>query len=168
MTETWLSSKHFDIEFTINSYTLYRKDRESDQRGGGIAVYINNKYDFEYLILKQKHQISKPFYLIVTYIKPNLMSDKIVEQFSEFIDNFANEECIVVGDTNVDLNEKQDNKWLKSISDNDFNQLITCPTRISGLKSTIIDHVYTNPTNNISESGILDTGLSDHFPVFCG
>ncbi len=159
----------------INCYTLYRKDRESNQRGGRIAVYINessnfshvisidNKYDFEYLILKLKHKISKPFYLIVTYIKPNLMSYKTVEQFFELMDNFANEECIVVGDTNVDLSEKQDNKWFKNMIDNVFNQLIKCPTRMSGLKSSIIDHIYTNQTNNVSESGILDIGL--FFPV---
>ena len=48
-----------------------------------------------------------------------------------------------------------------------FKQLINNPTRVTLSSSTIIDHVATTVTNNIVQSGVFRTSMSDHFKVFC-
>ena len=47
-----------------------------------------------------------------------------------------------------------------------LSQLINTPTRVSATSSTLIDLVFTNgPDKNVS-SGVLHSGLSDHYPVY--
>ena len=173
LTESWLTNKHFDCEFNINDYSLYRKDRLSI--GGGIAVYVNNrsnfthefvdidiKVDFEFLVLKIKNKISKPFYLLTLYLTPNSMNNKIIEQFNEIIDHFVSEECLIVGDINVDISVDKNNIWSTNLRDYGFDQLISEPTRLTAT----LDHFYTNRPNNISGKGVLKISLSDHFPIY--
>ena len=165
-----------DFEYNINCYTLYRRDRPNT-RGGGIIAYVKNdsnftaeevtidsKFDFEFLILKIKHKISKPYYVITYYFRPNIMSKKITDQFNELMESFVSEECLLIGDFNIDLNTNLTHQWSTNISDLGFNQLITESTRIG----STLDHIYTNRLDNICDSGVLSVAISDHFPVFVG
>ena len=43
-----------------------------------------------------------------------------------------------------------------------LKQLIKDPTRKTSSSSTLIDHILTNSTQKISQSGVIDTTLSDH------
>ena len=47
-----------------------------------------------------------------------------------------------------------------------LSQLIKEPTRITIKSSSLIDHVVTNTTEKISQSGVLHTGISDHSLVY--
>ena len=47
----------------------------------------------------------------------------------------------------------------------DLSQLVSEPTRITETSATIIDHVYTNRPENVTESFISHFCISDHFPV---
>ena len=44
----------------------------------------------------------------------------------------------------------------------DFKQLINCRTRTTCNTSTLIDHILTNTQDNISQSGVINTTISDH------
>ena len=46
-----------------------------------------------------------------------------------------------------------------------FTQLVKGPTRITDRTATLIDHVFTNKPENITEINIPSYALSDHFPV---
>jgi len=46
ITETWLNSNISDTEMGIDGYTLLRKDRNDNKRGGGVALYIKNDISF--------------------------------------------------------------------------------------------------------------------------
>ena len=48
-----------------------------------------------------------------------------------------------------------------------FKQLINCPTRITCNTSTLIDHILTNAQDNISQSGVINTAISDHNMIYC-
>ena len=48
-----------------------------------------------------------------------------------------------------------------------LNQIIKAPTRITCETSTLIDHILTNSHEKISQSGVIDCGLSDHNVIFC-
>ena len=48
-----------------------------------------------------------------------------------------------------------------------LKQLITCPTRATCNTSSLIDHILTNSTKKIFQSGIIYCGMSDHQLIFC-
>ena len=45
--------------------------------------------------------------------------------------------------------------------------MIKTPTRVTNNSSTLIDHIYVNETRKISQSGVLESGISDHFITYC-
>ena len=47
-----------------------------------------------------------------------------------------------------------------------FTQLISTTTRIQGNTVSLIDHILTNSNQNLYESGVIISDISDHFPVF--
>ena len=47
------------------------------------------------------------------------------------------------------------------------SQLIDCPIRITSNTSTLTDHILTNTQENISQSSVLDTAISDHSLIHC-
>ena len=48
-----------------------------------------------------------------------------------------------------------------------LSQLIDCSTRITSNFSTLIDHILTNTQENVSQSGVIDTAISDHSLIYC-
>ena len=48
-----------------------------------------------------------------------------------------------------------------------LKQLITCPTRVTCNTSTLIDHILTNSSEKIFQSGVIDSRISDHRLIFC-
>ena len=48
-----------------------------------------------------------------------------------------------------------------------FKELINCPARITCNTSTLIDYILTNSQNNTSQSGVIDTAISDHNMIYC-
>ena len=47
-----------------------------------------------------------------------------------------------------------------------LKQLITCPTRVTFNISSLIEHILTDFTEKIFQSGIIDCGMSDHQLIF--
>ena len=49
-----------------------------------------------------------------------------------------------------------------------FNKLIDKPTRVTATGATLLDNIYTNTVNCFKTgcSGILTSGITDHYPVF--
>ena len=48
-----------------------------------------------------------------------------------------------------------------------LSQLTDCLTRITSNTSTLIDHILTNTQENISQSGVINTAISDHSLIYC-
>ena len=59
------------------------------------------------------------------------------------------------------------NKYKEFISTFGIKQIISSPTRVTCNTSSLIDHVLTNVEEKISQSGVLDIGISDHQLIFC-
>ena len=58
-------------------------------------------------------------------------------------------------------------KYTEFCSTYGFKQLIKGPTRTTRSTSTLIDHILTNRHEYISQSGIINTAVSDHSMVYC-
>ncbi len=64
-------------------------------------------------------------------------------------------------DFNHNLIEVETYKFLDAMQDNVYKQLITQPTRITHSTRTLLDHIYTNKSNNVSGFGAFDYSFSD-------
>ena len=93
---------------------------------------------------------------------------------SEWIDSFEQEvsiaqttglEIILMGDFNIDYKSCINRKWFNMVQLFDLSQLVSEPTRITEISAIIIDHVYTNRPENVTECFISHFSISDHFPV---
>ena len=58
-------------------------------------------------------------------------------------------------------------KYTEFCSAYGFKQLIKSPTRTTRSTPTLIDHILTNRHEYISQSGIINTAVSDHSMVYC-
>ena len=48
-----------------------------------------------------------------------------------------------------------------------LTQMIDCPTRITCNSSSILDLIFTSVVDNITQSGVLAVGISDHLVIYC-
>ena len=78
---------------------------------------------------------------------------------------------VISGDYNVDLLKheiKQTvNDYINAVHTEGCFNIINKPTRITDTSATLLDHVYTNVSQNISSRGILTFEILDHLPTFC-
>ena len=81
-------------------------------------------------------------------------------------------EIIMLGDLNIDVTNKKSNSSLVKklfcfASMFGLTQMIDCATRITCTCSTILDLIFTSVVDNITQSGVLTVGISDHLVIYC-
>jgi hypothetical protein len=77
-----------------------------------------------------------------------------------------NSNILLLGDFNLDLLKTQ-TMWESTYTMFGLTQMIKNPTRITSTSSTLIDHIYTNNINLISNAHLSGIHLSDHSPIIC-
>ena len=132
---------------------------------------MNNSLDTvipESMTLKITQTNTLPFIISLLYRPPSTLVDWN-QVFSQHVQQCSTlcSEIIVLGDFNVDLkNASASTRWIKSvITPLGLSQLIKDPTRVEERSSTLIDHLYTNNTNNIRCSFVEECSLSDHYII---
>ena len=90
----------------------------------------------------------------------------------ECIENTINKlppdcDTILLGDFNYCLIGKKMNKLSEMLDTQGYTQLINTPTRVTANTSSLIDHIYTNNRDKVSQAGVIETGISDHFITYC-
>ena len=178
VSETWIDDSVTDAEICIENYSVVRSDRS--RNGGGVCMYIRNDLAFSLLqdlkiegiesiwieILLPK---TKPIVVGACYRPPK--QNDFLELFEQTLNKLRPDcEQIILGDFNISFKNNTSSicKSYKNIL-NMFNlkQLINTPTRVTPTSSTIIDHIICNNQDKISQSGVISTGVSDHFLTFC-
>ena len=179
-TETWLNNNIPDTEVNINEYCIERNDRNS--RGGGVALYVKNgmKYerklqledpDNETICIEVKLRRNLPCLIICAYRAP----DKPIAPFIDYLDDVTREvlrsgkQIVIVGDLNCDYlnNSSPQTKALKEFLDvYKLTQLIHEPTRSTFTSQSLIDLLITSAPELFSSAGIIQSGFSDHSPIF--
>ena len=193
ITESKLDHTVPDSEVNFPGYDILRCDR--NRNGGGVACYIRKDLCFntrtlhckeiENLVFDILLPKSKPITIGVFYRPPNQgeFMDLMVEKFSNL--NLKDNEIYLLGDFNINLfqngkyilNGKRSttsqgsvhimiNRYKAFCQIHSLKQLITCPTRVTCCTSTLIDHILTNSTEKFFQSGIIDSGISDHQLIF--
>ena len=78
---------------------------------------------------------------------------------------------IILGDINIDYNCYNSSNsvriYANGITSLGCKQLISCPTRISLKKKSILDHIYVDSTmiDEVVTTAVIEHDISDHFPI---
>ena len=178
--ETKLNDNKPTSAFHINGFhTPFRKDNHTNA-GGGILVYVRNTILAKRRLDLETNEISclwleiipekgKSFLVGSLYRNPNERVEW-VDRFEKFIDVVLNEgkEIILLGDFNKDLSDADANReWLILTESLGLTQLVTEPTRVTAVSSTLIDHIYTNEDEHVSSTHVAHIQISDHYAIFC-
>ena len=181
ISESKLDKSVLDGEVGIDGCEIKRCDR--DRHGGGVACYIrkdlvfnpreNFSTDIENIFFDIQQPKSKPILVGVVYRPPTTSHflDKLTLAISK-TNNFDNQEVYILGDLNINLNNKNDSsngikRYKEFCSLHGLKQIIETPTRTTDRSSSLLDHILTNSFSKISQQGVLDLGLSDHQLIYC-
>ena len=162
--------------------------------GGGVGMWIDSSYNFEVIdklsffeegvfesqFIKLKTDKNK-FIIVGNIYRPNTAPRASIIKFTNML------ECILktirsdldlkrcqsielLGDFNIDLLKFSIHgdtaHYLDSILNYSLLPLITLPTRVIHNSATLIDNILTTSQDDIYDSGILLSDISDHLPVF--
>ena len=175
ITEAWLDESFANDEIKIKGYKVIRRDRAT--YAGGVCMYIRYELIFnvredlqnaalEDLWIEILFPKTKPLIVGTCYRAPNNSAAK------ECLENTINKltpeyDTILLGDFNYCLLDKKTNKFSEMMTSHGFSQIINKPTRVTNNSTSLIDHIYTNNTEKISQAGVIESGISDHFITYC-
>ena len=171
-------------EINIPGYIFTRKDR--NHQGGGVGMFIKNSLTFnvrsdigidtESIWVDLFLPKTKPILIGVCYRPPkhNDFIEKLEQSFSN-CDSIINNECIILGDFNINVASSESRKANSNLytklenfmSMYNLAQLISAPTRITTYTSSVIDLIFVSDPNKISQSGVGDVCTSDHQLIYC-
>ncbi|KAJ8039687.1 hypothetical protein HOLleu_13768 [Holothuria leucospilota] len=182
VTETWFRDD--DTLYSLYDLQGYKTEYSSRVgRGGGVALYINESYDYfvrpdltiflegflESLFIELVTSHRTSVLVGVIYCPTGINSDVIEKLTPVFESSEASRKgCVLMGDFNCNLmstNGGDVNMFMNLVHSNAFEILHTLPTRITGNSATLLDIMLTN-INQPCTPGILVDDISDHFPVF--
>ena len=187
--ETWLSEDSDLSCLSLPNYNFIHKAKRVSEHGG-LGIFLHNDYTFKELKSTKMSELFEAQFIAVNndmyanniiignfYRPPRdlvINYQNFTSDLEQIMQNFRlfKEEILICGDFNIDIlkaNEKEHvNNYLNKIFSSGFLPYITLPTRISNNSATLIDNFFCRFTKNVSKisSGILISGLSDHFPYF--
>ncbi len=180
--ETRLDANITNNMINLDGYDVIRKDRS--RNGGGVCIYLRSSINYivrndlvpseiEAVCVEIIKPHSKPF-LVTTVYRPPSASSEFFDNFEQLIKAIDNEnkEMYILGDLNCDMlktdkDASTPTKKVRSLYElYQLSQLIDEATRITMTAVSLIDHIVTNTSENISDSGVIHTGISDHSLVF--
>ena len=171
-----------DSEIQLENYNVRRRDR--NRRGGGVCVYVRSDLAFNPLDELYHDELeatwielilpkTKPIVLGAVY-RPPLQTDFYDVFEAVCLNNslFYDRECFVLGDFNTSVTGSKRCNLVKNLDSCldllNLSQIITDYTRVSSsMSSTTIDLVLVSDKDKVSQSGVIDIGISDHCLVYC-
>jgi len=178
VTETWLDESVTNSEISIDGYCVVRLDR--CRNGGGVCMFIRKDLAFsprhdlhsdkiEALWIEILLPKTKPILVGTIYRPPK--DSNFLNLFEEQLNKITPGcELFILGDINICLIHKMSllcRNYNNMLNLFNLKQLIKEPTRITCNSKTIIDHIVVNCEENVSQSGVIHIGLSDHFLTYC-
>ena len=187
-TETWLTSQMHDAEFfSLDHFSVHRRDRSTDTPGGGVIVAVNKDFhssreedleadNVEMIWVKVKIRGCKDLYLGGCYrAKPDdCETVEAIDSALQRIGGRRDTPILLGGDFNFpgwDWSKKTLKKdcpyaslhtrFADVIDDNGLTQIVDIPTR----KDNTLDLIITNRPSQINRTQTLP-GIADHDVVY--
>ena len=183
VSETWLKDNDTNSSYSIDGYSSFQCSR-LNKTGGGVALYINETLQPNYLPNKSKcidncAEIvtvevtlanGKKVLISCVYRAPNTNVDILSDFLIAILRNNRNKTIYVCGDFNIDLLQSDKDNSVSNFVDHLYSMglhpLITRPTRITCQSKTLIDNIFTSDVTSHIQSGLLINDTSDHLPIF--
>ena len=187
LTETWCRNKDYEknSNFQIPNYTPIHQPRLS-KKGGGVCIFLHNSLTYkvrEDLSINNSHCESITIEIINTGKMNDILSVMYrppagsMEIFRQDLENhfqkINKKNLFLTGDFNINIQEYLSNTktkvFVELLLNNCLIPMINKPTRVTKNSATIIDQIITNIAHNQkseTETGIIQTDISDHFPIF--
>ena len=162
-------------------YVSEYNDKFPDKnKGSGIALYIKEDLIYnrieaycqctkhlESLFIKISN-IDTPTTIGIVYRPPSGLKSKFLEEFDEIMRELPDKNVLIMGDFNINLFEPGSYAFESSLYGNNMIPLISLATHEKpGCKSTLIDNILINSTENLLGAGLFESGVSHHLPIFC-
>lgn len=166
--------------YNLPGYQLFVNTR--NVYGGGVAIYVESELEasllqeltisFDYIetVCIEVSNLPRKSLNICVYRPPN-------GNFANFCDTLSNilssaytkkySHINIFGDFNINLLTQNDNtdEFVNLMYSFSLFPLITRPTRITNTSATLIDHIWTTQLDMNIGNYVIDTDISDHFPV---
>ena len=169
------------------------QNRRNPNCGGGVGLFVKNGFAYELLDLENSFvegvyesqwlKITLPdktSRIIGNIYRPNSAPRGNLQQaldihssiISRIKSSKQHKKCAIqiFSDFNVNILNYKTHPQSAEYIDSHFSQgllpMITKPTRIYHRTATLIDHIFTSPTENPVTVGVLTSALSDHFATF--
>lgn len=182
LTEISISSSQGN-QFVLNGYNELFHTRERS-RGGGIAIYVKEKWLSTSLNVSFSHaeslaisisQSGFSLYLLTIYRPPSENVSLFLAELEVALKESRSEgQFCMVGDLNIDtLKPYKSNvcDYLTLLSEYGIESTISLPTReelLSGkLVASCIDHINTRSPDTTVKSAVITNKLSDHYFIGC-
>ena len=166
------------INLELRNYKLERID--SPTPAGGVAAYVSNELRIKIVsnlslnIDGCENMWIKLFHLdiilgvIYWHSKSNA---KLFDELNNTLEQLKTTKVYLISDININIFSINNAKYARDcgnmLASNGYFPLITLPTRVNDVSSTLIDHLITNDYKNSIFPGIIKTDLTDHYPIFC-
>ena len=181
--ETWLNETDEDELYSFPRYNLFRHDRISIYRGGGLCAHVDEKItcstdrfkhlnrsneNIEVQWLTSVKGNGKKSLICNVYRPPSgsliIFCDTIKALLLQ-VDEIDSHDLFIIGDFNVNalVNTSEKDLLYETMALFNLTQLIHEVTTTSG-SNTCIDLIFTN-CFSIASSGPLNIHLSDHLPI---
>ena len=168
--------------YPINGYiSEYNSKIFNKSKGSGLGMYIREDIqhtrmeqfcsctpNVEYMFIEICNSDNKkPKCVGVVYRPPSGSENLALQELDLLMKNLPNENVTITGDFNIDLLSKHSD-FEQILYSNNFIPLISIATHEKpGCKGSLIDNILTNSTDNFLSSGVLESRVSHHHPVFC-
>ena len=179
LSETKLTESHPDTTLHIPTYTFFRKNK-SVAGEAGIIVYVKDNlapfatrrtdlecFGVECIWIEIKFPKNPPIMICNLYRNGKEDGDWFYK-FADMMDKIkiTEHEIVIMGDFNINLLNPH-TFWESTLSIYNLKQQIQTPTRLCNTTATLIDHIYTNSETKMKDVHVSNSGISDHFPIFC-
>ena len=90
------------------------------------------------------------------------------EQLENMLKLLPHKRVLILGDFNDDLFKQECKKFESIVFEQNMIPLISIATHYKpGCNPSLIDNILTNMPNNILKTGVFESGVSHHHPIFC-
>lgn len=180
LTETNISdaeTQYYNIS-GYNASFINRKDK-----GGGIAMYINDKLNYHNIAINTQSFESiridiknsdNLISVISVYRPPKQNVTAFIKELDQVISNISKKQQIIItGDMNLDIKKKGvtiTTKYLNMLASHGFQCMVNDTTREdqNTKTCTCIDHLFVRFKNarTVAHAAVVTTTVSDHYAVF--
>jgi len=187
VTESWTTSDIVDSEVMLNGYDMFRCDRPTDNKGGGVLLYIRSDLRPTEYITRTKFpehvwckiggSKNQGLLIGVCYRSDNIniFADRNQQELVNLINEVGGQHVLILGDFNykdIDWNSSVGpqtsngvcQRFIDCLEDNFLTQHVLNPTR----DSSILDLILTSDPELVSDVQIIEKlATSDHSMLTC-